>query len=80
MKHFIWENEYDISNDWIEEKRITILHRFDDFDDMKKEEEFDPKELHGNFCLVYVGNELKKRESRYKKVDENYYSHVICYE
>ena len=79
MKHFIWENEYDISNDWIEEKRITILHRFDDFDDMKKEEEFDPKELHGNFCLVYVGNELKKRESRYKKVDENYYSHVICY-
>lgn len=72
MKQFIWENQYDICNDWLEEKRITILHRFDDFDDMeKKEEEFDPKELHGNFCLVYAGSKLKKRESYYKKVDEN---------
>ncbi|MCI8410615.1 MAG: hypothetical protein HFJ09_15360 [Lachnospiraceae bacterium] len=81
MKRFIWKNEYDICNDWLEEKRITILHRFDDFYDMEKiEEEFDPKELKGNFCLVYAGSKLKKRESDYKKVDENYYSEVIFYE
>ena len=81
IKQFICEKKYSIRNNWLEEKRITILHRFDDFDDMeKKEEEFDPKELHGNFCLVYAGSKLKKRESYYKKVDENYYSEVIFYE
>ena len=77
MKRFIWENKYDICNDWLEEKRITILHRFDDIDDI---EEFPPEKMHGNFCLVYAGSELKKRESDYKKVDENYYSKVIFYE
>ncbi|MCI8410614.1 MAG: hypothetical protein HFJ09_15355 [Lachnospiraceae bacterium] len=81
MKQFIIEKKYSIRNDWLEEKRITILRRFDDYKDKEEiEEEFDPKELHGNFCLVYVGSELKKRESHYKKVDENYYSEVIFYE
>ena len=77
MKQYICEKKYSIRNNWLEEKRIIILHRFDDMEDI---EEFDPKEKHGNFCLVYVGNELKKRESHYKKVDENYYSEVIFYE
>lgn len=74
IKRFIMENEYYVVNNWLEEKRIIILRRFDDI------EEFDPKEPHGNFCLVYVGSKLKKRESHYKKVDENYYSKVIFYE
>lgn len=77
MKQYICEKKYSIRNNWLKEKRIIILHRFDDMEDI---EEFDPKEKHGNFCLVYVGNELKKRESHYKKVDENYYSEVIFYE
>ena len=78
MKRFIWENRYDIRNDWFEEKRIVILRRFDDREE--KGGEFISQELCGNFCLVYAGNKLKKRESHYKKVDENYYSEVIFYE
>ena len=74
IKQFICEKKYSIRNNWLKEKRIIILHRFDDI------EEFDPKEKHGNFCLVYAGSKLKKRESHYKKVDENYYSEVIFYE
>ena len=72
IKEYISKNDYDTRNNWFEnEKNIILMHRFD------------TEELSGNFCLVYVGYNMKKSEERkryYKKVDDNYYSKVIFYE
>lgn len=68
MKEIISQNEFDIRNNWFEDKRIIILHGFD------------MEEISGNYCLVYVGSKLKKSEDHYKKVADNYYSEVIFYE
>ena len=69
VKEYLLKTEFDIRNNWISKKRITFLKRFD------------MEEIHGNYCLEYVGNKLSEYESSYyKKVDEDYYNYTIYYE